>query len=204
MYVLYIAVCPFVLFLLDIVLPVLLRFTDSDNPFGILKLVLYFVWNDIRCSIPSSGYENLQFFFGVFPSVIEKNRLFFTDRHCTSSTVSFNAFISSDGSGEGMGVLALRLTASSNLSMVFYILFISTEFFFPTFLFLFLFCQICCLSLRHQILIDHQFLRVSIKYVCNVCTLCDNWNNRFFFIDYTLFWSLCLWNLLWVTCDKVN
>jgi hypothetical protein len=34
-------VCPFVLFLFAIVLSVLLRFTDSDNPFGIFKLFLY-------------------------------------------------------------------------------------------------------------------------------------------------------------------
>ena len=34
----YILVCPFVLFLLAIVLSVLLRYTDSDYPFGIFKL----------------------------------------------------------------------------------------------------------------------------------------------------------------------
>jgi hypothetical protein len=39
--VLYIVVCPFVLFLLAIVLSVL-RFTYSDYPFGILKLFLIF------------------------------------------------------------------------------------------------------------------------------------------------------------------
>jgi len=33
-------VCPFVLLLLAIVLSVLLRYTDSDYPFGILKLFL--------------------------------------------------------------------------------------------------------------------------------------------------------------------
>jgi hypothetical protein len=38
MYVLLIVVCPFVLFLLAIVLSVLLRYTDSDCPFGIFKL----------------------------------------------------------------------------------------------------------------------------------------------------------------------
>jgi hypothetical protein len=32
---------PFVLFLLAIVLSVLLRFTDSDYPFGIFKLLFY-------------------------------------------------------------------------------------------------------------------------------------------------------------------
>ena len=39
-YVLYIVVCPFVLFLLVIVLCVLLRYTDSDYYFGIFKLFL--------------------------------------------------------------------------------------------------------------------------------------------------------------------
>jgi hypothetical protein len=37
-----IVVCPFVLFLLAIVLSVLLRYTDSDYPFGIFKLFFYF------------------------------------------------------------------------------------------------------------------------------------------------------------------
>jgi hypothetical protein len=44
MYVLLIVVCPFVLFLLAIVLSVLLRYTDSDCPFGIFKL--FFLFND--------------------------------------------------------------------------------------------------------------------------------------------------------------
>ena len=38
MYVLLIVVCPFVLFILAIVLSVLLRYTDSDCPFGMFKL----------------------------------------------------------------------------------------------------------------------------------------------------------------------
>ena len=38
MYVLWIVVCPFVLLLLAFVLSVLLRYTDSDCPFGIFKL----------------------------------------------------------------------------------------------------------------------------------------------------------------------
>ena len=42
MYVLLIVVCPFVPFLLAIVLPVLLRYTDSDYPFGIFKLFFHF------------------------------------------------------------------------------------------------------------------------------------------------------------------
>ena len=40
-YVLQIVVCPFVLFLWAIVLSVL-RFTDSDYPFGIFKLLIFF------------------------------------------------------------------------------------------------------------------------------------------------------------------
>ena len=40
MYALLIVVCPFVLLLLAIVLFVLLRYTDSDYPFGIFKLFL--------------------------------------------------------------------------------------------------------------------------------------------------------------------
>jgi hypothetical protein len=34
----FIVVCPFVLFLLSIVLSILLRYTDSDCPFGVFKL----------------------------------------------------------------------------------------------------------------------------------------------------------------------
>ena len=41
MYVLLIVVCPFVLFLLAIVLSVLLRYTDFDYLFSIFKLILY-------------------------------------------------------------------------------------------------------------------------------------------------------------------
>jgi len=40
MYALLIVVCPFVLFLLAIVLSVFLRYTDYDGPFGIFKLFL--------------------------------------------------------------------------------------------------------------------------------------------------------------------
>ena len=42
-------VCPFVLFLLAIALSVLLRYTDSDHPFGIFKLFInqyYVCWCD--------------------------------------------------------------------------------------------------------------------------------------------------------------
>ena len=42
LYVLYIVVCPFVLFLLAIVLSVL-RYTDSDCPFGILIVIILLV-----------------------------------------------------------------------------------------------------------------------------------------------------------------
>jgi hypothetical protein len=37
-------VCPFVLFLLAIVLSVILRYAESDNPFGIFKLFLHFLF----------------------------------------------------------------------------------------------------------------------------------------------------------------
>jgi hypothetical protein len=46
MYVLLIVVCPFVLFLLVIVLSVI-RYTDSDYPFDIFKLFLQFLNNVI-------------------------------------------------------------------------------------------------------------------------------------------------------------
>jgi hypothetical protein len=42
--VLWIVVCPFVLFLLAIVLSVLLRYTDSDYHFGISKLFLLLIY----------------------------------------------------------------------------------------------------------------------------------------------------------------
>jgi hypothetical protein len=41
-----IVVCLFVVFLLVIVLSVLLRFTDSDYPFGIFKLFLHYIFID--------------------------------------------------------------------------------------------------------------------------------------------------------------
>jgi hypothetical protein len=40
LYALKVVVCPFVLFLLAIVLSVFIRYTDSDYPFGIFKLFL--------------------------------------------------------------------------------------------------------------------------------------------------------------------
>ena len=53
MYVLQIVVCPFVLFLLVIVLAVLLRYTDSDYTFGIFKLFLlnYVINVNTSCAI---------------------------------------------------------------------------------------------------------------------------------------------------------
>ena len=72
MYVLYIIVCPFVLFLLAIVLSVL-RYTDSDYPFGILwpLCCLFF---DIRILITSLWYlqtllmnSNISAILYVFP-----------------------------------------------------------------------------------------------------------------------------------------
>ena len=55
MYVLYIVVCLFVLFHLSIVLSVL-RFTDSDYPFGIFKLYFTFIYCStvfvLRATVP--------------------------------------------------------------------------------------------------------------------------------------------------------
>ena len=48
MYVLLIVVCPFVLFLLAIVLSVPFRYTDSDCPFGIFKLFMKYLLV-VRC-----------------------------------------------------------------------------------------------------------------------------------------------------------
>jgi hypothetical protein len=61
MYVLLIVVCPFVLFLLAIVLSVLLRLADSDYPFGIFKLFLsdenlFILIEDERKNIISSTW----------------------------------------------------------------------------------------------------------------------------------------------------
>ena len=52
MYVWSIVVCPFVPFLLAIVLYVLLRYTDSDCPFGIFKLLFLFKWRKVYISHP--------------------------------------------------------------------------------------------------------------------------------------------------------
>jgi hypothetical protein len=51
-YVLKINVCPFVFFLLAIVLSVLFRYTDSDYPIGIFKIFLHMIYDitgEINC-----------------------------------------------------------------------------------------------------------------------------------------------------------
>jgi len=55
MYVLWIVVCPFVLFLLAIVLYVLLRYTVSDYPFGIFKLFLTYQYTKTACWTDYNG-----------------------------------------------------------------------------------------------------------------------------------------------------
>jgi hypothetical protein len=60
MYVLSIVVCPFVLFLLAIVLSVLLRYTVSDCPFGIFKLFLLLL-NYLACELPSFDVRHRPF-----------------------------------------------------------------------------------------------------------------------------------------------
>ena len=54
MNVLLIVVCPFVLFLLAIVLSVLLQYTDSDCPFGIFKLFLQISSSGLNIEQPQS------------------------------------------------------------------------------------------------------------------------------------------------------
>ena len=56
MYALLIVVCPFVLFLLAIVLSVLLRYTDSNYPFGIFDRGLLDLFNisNIICIIKTN------------------------------------------------------------------------------------------------------------------------------------------------------
>jgi hypothetical protein len=54
MNVLLIVVCPFVLFLLAIVLSALLRYTDSDCPFGIFKLFLQISSSGLNIEQPQS------------------------------------------------------------------------------------------------------------------------------------------------------
>ena len=51
MYVLLIVFCPFVLFLLAIVLSVLLRYTDTDCPFGIFKPFFFNAHRIYKCKL---------------------------------------------------------------------------------------------------------------------------------------------------------
>jgi len=53
-----IVVCPFVLFLLAIVLSVLLRYTESDCPFGIFKI--FFQSNFSMFSIERGDIEKIK------------------------------------------------------------------------------------------------------------------------------------------------
>jgi len=54
--------CRFVLFLLAIVLSVLLRYTDSDYPFGIFKLFLLYVGYN-RCGIGKHNAKTMCIWF---------------------------------------------------------------------------------------------------------------------------------------------
>ena len=61
-------VCPFVIFLLAIVLSVLLRYTDSDYPFGIFKLFFicliswHLLLNWHRCNLCTRSYDEKDYF----------------------------------------------------------------------------------------------------------------------------------------------
>ena len=61
LYVLCIVVCPFVLFLLAIVLSVLLRNTDSDYPFGIFKLFIHCYAQQNSHKADTVFHQRLQF-----------------------------------------------------------------------------------------------------------------------------------------------
>jgi hypothetical protein len=83
MYVMLIVVCPFVLFLLAIVLSVLLRYTDSNCHFGIFKLFLSYHgnlgfdnWacqNFISLRILKRTCEIYHFSFGILNEFINNN-----------------------------------------------------------------------------------------------------------------------------------
>ena len=84
-------VCPFVLFLLAIVLSVLLRYTDSDCPFGIFKLFLYLLERTLNySSIPSSLSDYV--FVGCYDTFpVDNNTLFInnlTTHECITSCVN--------------------------------------------------------------------------------------------------------------------
>jgi len=70
MYVLYIVVCPFVLFLLAIVLSVFLRFTDSDYPFGIFKLFSLKISNTCFGTVVYKAQTVKRFLFVVDQSLL--------------------------------------------------------------------------------------------------------------------------------------
>ena len=70
MYVLLIVVCPFVLFLLAIVLSVLLRDTDSDYSFGIFKLFLYQA-RKFNCHVYVLGVSFVPIFLQFFNWILE-------------------------------------------------------------------------------------------------------------------------------------
>ena len=64
MYVLSIVVCPFVVFLLAIVLSVLLRYTVSDCPFGIFKLFFQCMQNKMYGVLEGTFFkQHIQLFF---------------------------------------------------------------------------------------------------------------------------------------------
>jgi hypothetical protein len=69
-YVLLIVVCPFVLFLLAIVLSVLLRDTDSDYSFGIFKLFLYQA-RKFNCHVYVLGVSFVPIFLQFFNWILE-------------------------------------------------------------------------------------------------------------------------------------
>jgi hypothetical protein len=66
-----IVVCPFVLFLLSIVLSIFLRYTDSDCPFGIFKLFLCF--SEFICDVVYSGFMRWIFFSAMDSSIFVSN-----------------------------------------------------------------------------------------------------------------------------------
>jgi hypothetical protein len=86
-----IVVCPFVLFLLAIVLSILLQHTDSDCPFGIFKLFLYLLERTLNySSIPSSLSDYV--FVGCYDTFpVDNNTVFInnlTTHECITSCVN--------------------------------------------------------------------------------------------------------------------
>ena len=66
--------CPFVLFLLAIVLSVFLRYTDSDYPFGIFKLFLSFCTLSFgHCVVCSTSTYDYDCPFGIFKLFLYRN-----------------------------------------------------------------------------------------------------------------------------------